>query len=628
MERNTVSGFEFIVIIGATVVAAVGGIVWSGAWLAAWAAGGRLHASLADAVTAAVHLPDAMRDPRLAWPPAQRALLPAAPVYWGCTGVVLVAATGIALLVARLVRRNRVGTVPRKPLGVDARARFASARDLAPLVVRRVPPGRFLLGRFGTRLLATERPERRRRRRARRRIGDRGAVALIGPSRSGKTTAAITGILNWRGPAVLSSVKSDLLAATCGWRKREGDVLIYDPTGTTEHECGHWTPLHAAKSVLGAQRAARALCEAAPHDDDVKGGIGYWLAQAEILLFGLLFVAANSRHDMARVREWVMTQDHPDEADHGEVEAALGRLLSSEDEDVKKGAALASQALMAIWKLEEETRSSVYGTAHTVVWPWADPGVAKASEGKGVDLDWLLAGRNTVYLCAPPDDQERLTPAFGGLLNDLIRQVYLHVAKNGGKPLDPPLLIVIDEAGNTPLRSLPQFASTLAGLGVQLVTIWQSIAQIDAAYGRQSDTILTNHLSKVFYTGLSDPAAFRYIAQVLGDVEVETHARSQAASDRHSLQVSTTREPLVPPHMARQMVPGDALLIHGTLPPAHIRTVPYWSRWRLRRRSGLDPKRAPEVTLGEPARSRTDWTDGEADSQDERAMSPQCAERR
>src|SRR5439155_13490818 len=185
--------------------------------------------------------------------------------------------------------------------------------------------------------------------------------------------------------------------------------------------------------------------------------------------------------------------------------------------------------------------------------------------------DWLLEKNNTVYLCAPIEDQERLAPAFGGLLNDLVKQVFLRVAKTG-KPLDPPLLLVIDEAGNTPLRSLPQYASTLAGLGVVMVTIWQSIAQIEAAYQRHADTILTNHLSKVFYTGLSDPAAFRYLAQVLGDVEVETRSRSDAADTRSSVQLSTTREPLVPPHTVRQMPPGDALLIHGTLPPAHVQT--------------------------------------------------------
>ena len=599
MERHGLSPFELLVLVGTGVAASVGGVVWVGAWLATAVSGERLDASLADAFSAGVRLPSHLGEPGLAWRPELKGSVPGPALYWCATGLAALGALGLGVLVLRLLGRSNVGTLPRRPLGVDARARFATARDLKPLVIRGEHPGRFLLGRHGRHRLATELPpDGSRRRGGRRRGGDRGAVALIGPSRSGKTTAAIAGILEWEGPAVLSSVKADLLGRTCGWRRAVGNVRVYDPTHTTGDDSAAWSPLRAAQTVVGAQRAARALCEAAPRGDDVKGSLDFWLSQAEILLSGLLFLAARTGRDMARVCEWVMIQDRPREDGPGDVRVALDQLLESDDEAVRDGAAQASQAVMSIWAMEEETRSSVYATAQTVVWPWADPGVAAAARGDSISLDWLLSGPNTVYLCAPIEDQQRLAPAFGGLLNDLVKQVFLRVAATG-RPLDPPLLIVIDEAGNTPLRSLPQYASTLAGLGVLLVTIWQSIAQIEEAYRRQADTILTNHLSKVFYAGLSDPAAFRYIAQVLGDVEVETRSRSQAADARSSLQLSTSREPLVPPHMARQMPPGDALLIHGTLPPAHVRTLPWWADRRLAPRGEMDPGR--QAVLGEPS---------------------------
>jgi type IV secretion system protein VirD4 len=270
-----------------------------------------------------------------------------------------------------------------------------------------------------------------------------------------------------------------------------------------------------------------------------------------------------------------------------------------------------AKGLASVWEMEERTRSSIYATAQTVVWPWADPGVAASarspkpsgrrpgrqhSQGH-VDLGWLLSDANTVYLCSPIEDQRRLAPAFGGLLNDLINQAYRHVAATG-KPLDPPLLVVIDEAGNTPLRALPEYVSTLAGIGVLLVTIWQSIAQIEAAYGRQADTILTNHLTKVMYAGLSDPASLRYVDQVLGRAEVDT--RSHSASARFgggSDQYSTTHVPLAPAHVLRQMRPGDALLVHGTLPPAHVRTRPFYRERHLAERASTTAERAKVVRL-------------------------------
>lgn len=598
MERDGLSGFELLVLVVGGAAAAATGVVWAGASLALLVVGERRGVELSAAAEALGGLAGSIGSPAAAWPAPLSALLPGPVVYWTCTGAVAVGVAVVVLLCVRWLSGSRVGTSRRRPLGVDARPRFARRRDLAPLLVSGPQPGRFIVARFGRALVATEstptanasRWHRRDRRR-----GDRGALALIGPSRSGKTTAAVSGILEWDGPAVLSSVKADLLGATHGWRSRLGQVHIYDPTASTVPKTARWSPLHRSSTVLGAQRAARALCDAAPRGG-VDGGMDFWLAQAEILLSGLLYVAHHSRLDMGVVCKWVLSQDRPGDLGPGEVRVALDALLVSSNAGVVAGALEASRGLLSTWEMEERTRSSVYATAQTVVWPWSDPGVAASSRGKSIELSWLLDGPNTVYLCAPIEDQKRLAPAFGGLLNDLVTQAYRHVAATG-RPLDPPLLLVVDEAGNTPLRALPEYASTLAGIGVLLVTIWQSLAQVEAAYGRASETILTNHLSKVFYAGLSDPSSLRYVSQVLGDAEVETRSRSTPEQvGTGSTQMATTRVALAPPHTLRQMRPGDALLLHGTLPPAHVRTRPFYRDRRLADRAAHPVVRPPGAT--------------------------------
>jgi type IV secretion system protein VirD4 len=588
VERNGTTGFELIVLAVAGVAAAAIGTVWAGASLALMLSGRPQALSLDAAAHAARLLPEHVADPTSAWGGVP---MPGPVVYWACTLTVAAALAAAAAAAYQRWGGRSVGTTRRRPLGVDARAGFARPIELGALVVPGPTPGRFILGRAGRRLLATEAPPTsslppsRLHKRARR--GDRGAVALVGPSRSGKTTAAIGGILEWDGPAVLSSVKADLLGATRGWRSTLGDVQVFDPTssvGTQRRVSARWSPIAQSSTTIGAQRAARALCDAAPKNG-VEGGMDFWLAQAEILLSSLLYVAHRTGRDMGAIATWVLTQDRPTELGPGEVRTALDALLCDPNDAIVAGAVDASRGLVGIWDMEERTRSSVYATCQTVVWPWSDPGVAASSRGRSIDLAWLLGGNNTVYLCAPIEDQRRLAPAFGGLLNDLINQAYRHVAATG-RPLDPPLLVVIDEAGNTPLRSLPEYASTLAGLGVLLVTIWQSIAQLEAAYGKAADTILTNHLSKVFYAGLSDPATLRYVGTVLGDAEVETRSRTAPGGPGPgSSQWSTTRNPLAPVHALRQMVPGDALLVHGTLPPAHITTRPFYRDRHLAERA-------------------------------------------
>src|SRR5581483_6998894 len=134
------------------------------------------------------------------------------------------------------------------------------------------------------------------------------------------------------------------------------------------------------------------------------------------------------------------------------------------------------------------------------------------------------------------------------------------------EPLDPTLLVVLDEAANTPLRKLPEWASTVAGVGVQLVTVWQSKAQLDFIYGRQADTILTNHLTKLFFAGMSDTAGLDYATGVLG------HPLGRYPDPGYQ-RPAPAQVPLAPANVLRQMLPGEALLLHGTLPPAHIRTA-------------------------------------------------------
>ena len=106
------------------------------------------------------------------------------------------------------------------------------------------------------------------------------------------------------------------------------------------------------------------------------------------------------------------------------------------------------------------------------------------------------------------------------------------------------------------------------------MTVWQSKAQIDENYGRQADTILTNHLTKLFYAGLSDQSTTEYTSRLLGDECVAALLDEDRHGTRnHDSRRSVTPVRLGPPHLFRQMDQGSAVLAHGTLPPAHVRTL-------------------------------------------------------
>ena len=102
---------------------------------------------------------------------------------------------------------------------------------------------------------------------------------------------------------------------------------------------------------------------------------------------------------------------------------------------------------------------------------------------------------------------------------------------------------MIDEAGNTPLRWLPDVASTCSGIGIQLVTVWQSLAQMRAIYQAQTGSLLTNHGSKIFFSGLSDRETLEYASYLGGDEEVAQRSTTTDVGlrgDRRTVASSTT----------------------------------------------------------------------------------------
>ena len=255
MERDGLGVFEVLVLVLAGVAVLVVGVVWAGAALSLLLSGSPQGVAFSAAADALGRLPANFGAPADAWAAPYSEALPAAPLYWLSTGV---AAAGAATATAAAVQwfgRSKVGTSRRRPLGVDARPRFATRRDLRALLVDEPVPGRFVVAKFGRHLVATEpppdpeAPPPKHHRGPRR--GDRGAVALVGPSRSGKTTAAVAGILEWNGPAVLSSVKADLLGATHAWRSKVGEVRVYDPMSSSipRGTTALWSPLQQAGSV-------------------------------------------------------------------------------------------------------------------------------------------------------------------------------------------------------------------------------------------------------------------------------------------------------------------------------------------------------------------------------------------
>ena len=155
-------------------------------------------------------------------------------------------------------------------------------------------------------------------------------------------------------------------------------------------------------------------------------------------------------------------------------------------------------------------------TAGVALDAYGDPIVASKLPGHASTPEWLRRTEHA-YLCATATGQERLRPLFVTLIDQIVGHVYAEAARTG-RPVEPALLIVLDEAANiAPLPRLDQLAATGAGQGIQLVTVVQDLAQIEQRWGRKADTIVNNHRAKLFGSGISCEKTLGYLTRLLGD---------------------------------------------------------------------------------------------------------------
>ena len=269
---------------------AIGGLLWlTGALSAALFGGGWTALPVDQLIATVIRFPAHLGDPRGAWPPKIQEALPGVLGFY----VTLTLVVALALLTVAGLGRFLPTALLRawgaRDSGRPASARWATSSDLRALRTKGPEAGRLTLGRHGRQLLAAE---------------PRQSVVVVAPSQSWKTTGlAVPALLEWEGPAIATSVKTDLLRDTLLRRSELGEVMIFDPaqvTGLSDHIV-RATPLTSCNTWRGALRVANWLVTAARSGSRGLEDADFWFAAAEKLLAPLLFAARSGGLMMADV---------------------------------------------------------------------------------------------------------------------------------------------------------------------------------------------------------------------------------------------------------------------------------------------------------------------------------------
>jgi type IV secretion system protein VirD4 len=549
--NDLVSDAALLAVIGCAVL--VTGTLWLWGGVAGAVFGsGWPHVGASELLGVLVRLPTRLTDPARAWPPGVRRGLPSAGGFYAALVLLAGAATALGLTAGRAVGGLRAAEG----------ARWARSGELRRLRRARDRGGRLVLGRRGGRLLYAE---------------HRHALVAFGPPQSGKSAGiAIPALLDWTGPAVACSIKTDLLAATVERRRVLGDVLVFDPFRLAQMPSQTWSPLHAATTWDGALEVAWRLASAAEVDRRSVEGGDFWAVAAEQRLAPLLYAAAAGGGGMDSVIRWVNGQGAR------ELDEALMRISGEAENEARAADAYAAyDAVRAFEAQADRTRTSIEATAQTLLRAYRFQRVLRSAASSEITADRLLDGCAALYLIADAKASKLLRPLFLALLGEIVDRAYERATVAGGR-LERPLLLCLDEAGNVaPLPNLAEIASTAPSHNIQLVTIFHDLAQARSRYGQQAETVVNSHRARMLLPGVADLETLRYFAGLVGEEETRdrTHTTGVGGTTRST---SRRRRPLIAPEALRQLPDKRALLLYGRIAPTRLRLRLWFEDRRLR----------------------------------------------
>ena len=414
-------------------------------------------------------------------------------------------------------------------------------------------------------------------------------VLIMASTRSGKgVSLIIPHLLRYRGSAFVLDPKGENARATGRRRAALNDKVHYlDPFGLSGKTKARFNPL-ARMTLDNMEAESKSLAAAlilSPQRD-------HWTASAQQLLAAVIlhvFTSPNipkEKKDLPTVRHLLLS----------EMAQVLDEMLHS---DVADG--LLSDLGSSFAQTPEKERGSIISTAQRETEILDNPFIAAclsaSGEGEEVDFAHWHTGTMTVYLCLS-------APKFP-IFNRWLRLVLTAALDEMTDTLNPPsvpICFMLDELatlGN--LQAVENAIGLAAGYGIQLVTVFQDVAQMKDLYkGRWASFIGNAGVRALF--NLDDYDTAQYWSRFIGGHLVETTSVSQSNEGLSKGQTKgeTMRALKSPEELMLEFAQHNMLILPQGSHPIITKRVTYYHDDELK---GLwdDPRTDKEKKAAPPA---------------------------
>ena len=241
------------------------------------------------------------------------------------------------------------------------------------------------------------------------------------------------------------------------------------------------------------------------------------------------------------------------------------------------------RALDAIVGADERMRDSTWAMVANTFSPLADPAVLQAVSPSGAeqfDPAEFLTSHGTLYLLGTASGASATANLVAALAEDVIEVARQMAAASAGGRLDPPLAVVLDEAANYPLASLPALMSEGGGSGITTLAVLQSLSQARDRWGREAaGSIWDAAIVKIILGGSANADDLADLSRLIGDRPVKEY--SETTSDwgaARSVSTTVRYRPILEPADIRRIRVGFGLLLLRSAPPTMMTLSPWTAR--------------------------------------------------
>lgn len=541
------------------ILSGIVGLVWTTAQLAALLSSHRaVHLNFGDVPAVLGEWAKNPGDPRLAFPAGVRSDLPGPVLMYVATAVCLTAAGAAVWALLRHAGGTESGYAGRREIrdqlslqavrrrGKQTRpsldARRAAPREVGLHLGRDIKTGIALYGSV------------------------EDSYLYLGPPRSGKgVNLVIPQCLAAPGAVIVTATRPDTLRATIEQRRDLGPVAVFDPQDiSSSRDRLRWSPVRGCVDPLTAILRARALVSGAKLSGLRDGE--FWDAMAQAVVRCYLHAADLDGLPVRDVVSWVSRPADPTPV---RILRTHGKAAEGWAEELAAQAAADHRQRDSVWACVRRAFDSL---ADPRVMDSCSPGAAEA-----FDADRFLDEHGTLYLVGSPGTQLSVAPLVSALIEDVVECGRRRAARSPGGRLDPPLLLLLDEAANiAPIPSLPSLLSDGGGSGITTVAVLQSLAQARGRWGdAHAETMWDAATIKVVLGGLAHAEDLNRISRLAGEIDDITKSQTSGPSGK-SVSTTVRRLPALPVERLRGLPVGRAIVLGRRARPIEARLTPHW----------------------------------------------------